>query len=383
MVRDQIAARSKYEELVDACLELIYEANIQYSANQQNEDHIRKKLEQKFNELALRVFSYQFEYNDVFHMFCRQRGKTPRTVTSWRDIPALPLQAFKQFELSCTNPAEAAAVFMTSGTTNPTLRGKNVHPSLRLYDESMKTAFKWNVISPSNQQQQQNFIVLFPTETILPHSSLAHYLQLAATHFGGQNSQYVVNEHGLEMEKLLQLLNYAEEHNEPLLLLGATFSFVHAIDWLRQQGRSYKLPEGSMLMDTGGTKGRSREIEQEKLYKECEELLGIPRSNCINMYGMTELSTQFYDNGIVKRPGIKVGPPWIRTRAVNPLTGEDMPLGEPGILVHYDLANINSVMTILTEDMGYMTADGGFVLLGRAEGSAAKGCSMVMEEFSY
>jgi hypothetical protein len=98
------------------------------------------------------------------------------------------------------------------------------------------------------------------------------------------------------------------------------------------------------------------------------------------MYGMTELSTQFYDQGNQRVPSLKQGPHWIRSRVIDPLTGQDVPQGERGVLSHCDLANFNSVTTILTEDVGMM-ADHGFVLLGRAQGAQAKGCSMAVDAF--
>jgi hypothetical protein len=109
-------------------------------------------------------------------------------------------------------------------------------------------------------------------------------------------------------------------------------------------------------------------------------MFGVPRSHCFNMYGMTELSTQLYDAGNSTNPSIKRGPHWIRTRVIDPISGKDMPKGQRGILVHTDLANYNSVTTILTEDLGIATDDG-FILLGRAQGAQAKGCSLAVEEF--
>jgi hypothetical protein len=95
---------------------------------------------------------------------------------------------------------------------------------------------------------------------------------------------------------------------------------------------------------------------------------------------MTELCSQFYDDGNAVVPSVKSGPHWIRSRVVEPLTGIEVPKGQRGILVHCDLANFNSVTSILTEDVG-VEVDGGFLLLGRAEGAQAKGCSLAVEEF--
>src|SRR5699024_9147963 len=140
------------------------------------------------------------------------------------------------------------------------------------------------------------------------------------------------------------------------------------------------LPTGSKILDTGGFKNQSEELELDTFYEKLTYYLGVDRKNCINMFGMTELSTQFYDDGNEVVPSLKTGPAWIRTRVVNPLTGEDMPDGEVGVLVHYDLANYNSVAAILTEDLG-VKKDDGFLFLGRATGAEAKGCSLVLDEF--
>ena len=98
------------------------------------------------------------------------------------------------------------------------------------------------------------------------------------------------------------------------------------------------------------------------------------------MYGMTELSTQFYDCGNEICPSVKTGPHWIKTRVVDPLSKREVKPGNVGLLVHCDLAHFNIVSTILTEDTG-LERDNGFILLGRADGGIAKGCSLAADEF--
>ena len=124
----------------------------------------------------------------------------------------------------------------------------------------------------------------------------------------------------------------------------------------------------------------ARQVDFEQFYDALAHTFGVPRERCINMYGMTELSTQLYDDGNAVVPSVKSGPHWIRSRLVDPLSGREVAHGERGVLVHCDLANFNSVTTILTEDVG-IAADGGFLLLGRAEGAQAKGCSLAVQEF--
>jgi hypothetical protein len=121
-------------------------------------------------------------------------------------------------------------------------------------------------------------------------------------------------------------------------------------------------------------------LEADDFYSQLSATFGVPRSECINMYGMTELSTQYYDNGNPDASSVKSGPHWIRTRMVNPLTGAEMPRGQAGVIVHCDLAHFNCVATILTEDAG-LAVDDGFILLGRVQGAEAKGCSMAVDAF--
>jgi acyl-CoA synthetase (AMP-forming)/AMP-acid ligase II len=182
------------------------------------------------------------------------------------------------------------------------------------------------------------------------------------------------------VDALCDALSHAQASGEAFALLGASFSFVHLMDALEARSWSFKLPPGSRFLDTGGFKGQSRAIPMEAFYAQVASRFGIDRAQCINMYGMTELSTQFYDAGNVITPSVKRASHWIRSRLVDPLTGQEVPVGERGILAHTDLANFNSVTTILTEDVG-IQADGGFTLLGRAEGAAAKGCSLAVEDF--
>lgn len=334
--------------------------------------------EDDFNEMALHIFSYQYKNNLPYQVFCRQKGKTPRLVKTWRDIPFVPINAFKEVPLSCTAPEEAKAIFMTSGTTKG-IRGKHYHPTLRIYDLSMTVNFKRRFMKNTERIRMG---VLFPTEQELPNSSLAHYLGLAVREFGTEDSCYLLNENGLAMDRLLSELSRAEETGEPYALIGASYSFVHLFEELERSGKKFSLPKGSRILDTGGYKNQSRELELDEFYQLLSTFLGVDRSNCINMYGVTELSTQFYDNGNEVVPSVKSGPNWIKTRVVNPLTGEEVSKGERGVLVHCDLANFNSVTTILTEDLGVET-DEGFLLLGRVQGAEARGCSMAVEEFIH
>ena len=333
--------------------------------------------EKEFDELAIELFAYQYTNNLPFRQFAIQQGSSPRMAKTWRDIPPVPINAFKSVLLSCCVPDSSGRTFMTSGTTQDGVQGKSYHPNLDVYDRSMVKNFKNRFLSDTKNIKMG---ILFPDTDIMPNSSLAHYLSLALDNFGTPCSSYQLNSNGIKFENLFDDLRDSEETGTPYALLGASFSIVHLLDEMVKQNKQFKLPLGSKILDTGGFKGQSRELEQEDFYKQLSLAFSIPRKDCINMYGMTELSTQFYDYGNENCPSIKTGPHWIRTRAVNPLTKNDVAPGEVGILVHCDLAHFNVASTILTEDAGIMMDDG-FILLGRADGENAKGCSMAVDEF--
>jgi hypothetical protein len=187
----------------------------------------------------------------------------------------------------------------------------------------------------------------------------------------------------LELDGFAGALEEAVASRTPVLLLGTAFAFVHWLD--RSADRAFTpLPEGSRIMETGGFKGRSRSVGRGELYRTLSERLGVARQRIVNEYGMTELLSQFYEpvlrEGGPADPEARrhVGPPWVRTRVLDPVDLSPLPLGEPGLLCHLDLANLDSVAAILTEDAG-VEVDGGFRVLGRMAGAEPRGCSLTME----
>ena len=329
----------------------------------------------EFDAMALRLFAEQHAHNAAFRRFCQLRGATPRTVKTWRDIPAVPINAFKEVTLSCIPPEQAERVFMTSGTTRGDVKGRHYHPTIAVWDASFTPNFARRFMQGAPRLKMA---ILFPGEQELFNSSLAHYLAMAVRRFGTEDSAYFVNQQGMDAEGLRNFLRRAQESGEPCALLGASYSFVHLFDALGEE--RFALPQGSRILDTGGYKGQARELPLDDFYARLSATFGVPRERCINMYGMTELSSQFYDDGNATLPSVKSGPHWLRSRIVDPLTGRDVPAGERGVLVHCDVASFNSVTTILTEDVG-VAVEGGFLLLGRAEGAQARGCSLAVQEF--
>lgn len=348
--------------------------------------------DKKFNELALQIFSYQFERNEPYRKLCLRKGKTPKNVSHWSEIPPVPTQAFKLIDLTC-EPAELAeVVFLSSGTTQgEQRRSKHFIFNLRLYEASVLFGFEPNLLP---ERKSLPIAVLFPPPEDLPNSSLGHMLATIMRKWGakvsdlGLSSDWFIRNKKLLADELASWLKRAEASKETVMLLGTSFSFLHFLEWCVAQNLSFQLPKRSRLMDTGGFKGRSREISRSELYRLYEQVFGIPSEWCINEYGMAELSSQFYD-GIVGQPHLEViektqqrlhkPPHWVRTRVIEPETLEEVNDGEIGMLCHYDLANRGSVMAILTEDLGIKVGSN-FVLLGRAKGSELRGCSILMDE---
>lgn len=335
----------------------------------------------EFNQLALRVFAYQFANNRPYRLLCERRKRTPATVNHWRNIPAVPIAAFKETVLA-SEPIEGAAEFNSSGTTQPERKSRHFHPSLALYDLNAQLNFKAHVLP---DRESLRFCVLFPTRRELPNSSLAHWLQLMVERFGAPGSDWFVSHSaGLDASRLVSSLRNAAE---PIGVLAASFGLVHFLEHCQDNGVRLQLPPGSRVMDTGGYKGRSREYAKDELYAMVTDRLGVPASHIVNMYGMTEHGTQFLDAVLrdhLREPAepltrYKVVPPWARTRIVDPETLEDSADGQPGLLLHVDLINRASALAVLTEDIGYAIG-GGFELRGRAQGSEARGCSIALDE---
>jgi len=366
------------------------EAWIEHAAGRDDWGHV--SLEEDFNALALELFAYQYERNRSYRRYCSRRGAEPGRLTRWSEIPPVPIDAFKELTLSCEPPGEAAAVFMTSGSTDPARRGRNYHPHLRLYDASLRHNFARHFLP---DRERLRLLVLNARPEELPNSSLAYFLGRLVDFYGAPGSGFFVREGRLELEGLLAALREAEDAGEPVGLLGASFAYVHLLDALEEAGLSFGLPEGSRVLDTGGFKGRSREVSAETLRALFGERLSVPDPFCVNYYGMTEISIQYYDHGLrshlaggLVEPRHKAVPPWARISVIDPETREPLSPGERGLIVHHDLANRGSCLAVLTEDVGYLLPPGsipeseppGFVLLGRAKGTEARGCSVALDE---
>ncbi len=336
--------------------------------------------EAEFDALARRVFAYQVGGNVAYRRFCEARGRTPETVRSWREIPAVPATAFKHLDLVSGDPTAVERTFRTSGTTRGgALRGRHPVRSLALYRAASVGWMRAHLLPEGGRIP---ILSLVPPVEATPESSLATMIDFALDDFGGEGSgTFATVEGGVDLDRLIPAVDRHVEGGDPILLAGTAFAFVHWVDAASVQGWSTELPAGSRLMETGGFKGRSREVARPELYRMLGDLLGLGDDRIVNEYGMTELLSQFWEPTL-RRPGATRrhhAPAWLRTRVLDPVDLSERPAGEPGILQHLDLANLGSVSAILTEDRGILHPNGGLELLGRAPGAEPRGCSMTME----
>ncbi|MDZ7781317.1 MAG: long-chain fatty acid--CoA ligase [Gemmatimonadota bacterium] len=333
---------------------------------------------ERFEGLALRVFRHQYERNATYRRFCEGRGRRPDTVTSWTDVPAVPVSAFKALDLACGEADRAEAVFRTSGTTGGAeSRGRHFVPYLDLYRASLEPPFRSYVVP---DVERIRFVSLVPRASDLPDSSLSFMVTAAAARWASDASWVVDAEGRLDEEALARALAEAAEAREPVLLLGTAFAFVHALD--RHPSPLRALPPGSRIMETGGFKGRSRELTKDELHTLLSDRTGVPRARIVNEYGMTELLSQLYEPVLVEgagAAGTHRPPPWLAVRALDPVTLDPVTAGEEGLLAFFDLANAGSVSHVLTEDVGSVV-DGRVKLVGRLEGAEPRGCSRAMDE---
>ncbi|GMR13389.1 MAG: coenzyme F390 synthetase [Gemmatimonadota bacterium] len=339
--------------------------------------------EMAFDDLALRSFAYQFSTNPVYQGFARGRGVSPEAVGSWQDIPAVPASGFKAVRLVSGDPGSVERVFRTSGTTVGTERGEHHVLDLELYRASLLPNFSANLVLGDADVR---LLSLIPTPAELPDSSLSYMIGCVANHDAFGRAEFFVDAGGrIDHLALRNALARAEASEEPVLLVGTAFALVHWMDAMDDGAWAFRLPAGSRLMETGGFKGRSRTLSRKELYAALTQRLGVPTGMIVNEYGMTELLSQFYEPVIREGsdPGLTerrlVGPPWVRTRVLDPVTLSPLPDGSPGLLCHLDLANLGSVCGVLTEDMGVIVDDG-FRVLGRSTTAEPRGCSLAMDE---
>ena len=352
--------------------------------------------EAEFNTFALGLFDLQFQHVAPYRRFCEGRGVVSGSVNDWRDVPAIPTSAFKELELTSLAPEECTSVFHSSGTTaDKPSRHFHSAESLALYETSLLGWFRQHVVGDWDRLIEDElagpldkpaFIFLTPPSQAVPHSSLVHMFETTRRELASRDSVFTgrVGTDGawqLDLDATLFAIRKSMCANRPVTLLGTAFSFVHLLDHFAANNMRYRLAEGSRVLETGGYKGRSREMPKGDLHALITKHLGIPADRIVCEYGMSELGSQAYvrtacsDEPKDASPALHF-PPWTRLRLIDPETATEARAGQPGIIRIFDLANVYSVAAIQTGDLGIARGDG-FELVGRAAMAEARGCSLM------
>lgn len=356
-----------------------------------------RRDEERFERLALALFRLQFAHCEPYARYARALGRTPDDVERAAEIPAVPTGAFKEFDLRGFAPEQTVHTFRTSGTSAGK-RGQLHLDTLDLYEASLLSSLRQCLLRELvGRAPLMRFLAPPPDEA--PDSSLTHMFETLRRAEGAPGSAYDLHGGRLDVETLRRAIHRVRDRSPadggdetPIVLAGTSFAFVHLLDAVTSaKGSSdaatpWRLPHGSRVLETGGFKGRSREVPADVLREALARLFDIPERSIVNQYGMTELGSQFYDSTLSDPvgPRRKLAPPWTRVRLLDPATGLDVPDGAVGRIRIDDLANTGSVAAIQTADLGRAVLDDGgeaigFEVLGREAGAEMRGCSIATD----
>jgi hypothetical protein len=323
------------------------------------------------------VFAHQFRWNGPYAAYARSLGISenalPRTAAA---IPAVPGAAFKDAVLCTVAPERAALWFETSGTTQAR-SGRHYLESPALYEAALLAGFDRAMLTDGAGLR---YALLVPDPRERPHSSLGYMMATVARERGTGNTGWYFHDDHIDVTRLTADIAQAHADGAGICIATTAFALVALLDELAAAGRDLPLPPGSRVMETGGFKGRTRIVGRDELYTRAAAAFGIDEAAIVAEYGMTELSSQYYDSQASRWSArrIKQPVPWLRPIVVD-VAGNPLPAGIVGAIRHVDCANRSSAVAIQTEDLGVITADG-LLLLGREEGAALRGCSLDAED---
>jgi len=311
-----------------------------------------------FDSLCMEVFNYQAAANPVYRNFLSYLKIVPSDITQPSRIPFLPISFFKSQMIVCSG-VSPEIVFTTSGTTGAD-PGRHFIGSLRFYKKIFLEAF--NIFY--GDIKHYCILALLPSYLERTGSSLIYMVDEMIRETGNSNSGFYLH----DLAALKQKLDESGKMNHPVLLIGVTYALLDLAE---------KFPgclENVTVMETGGMKGKRREMVREEVHGKLQQAFGVPSIH--SEYGMTELLSQAYSAG----NGIFKSPPWMRVliRDINDPFGGDLE-SRTGAINIIDLANVDSCAFIATQDVGKNHPDGSFEVLGRFDESDLRGCNLLVD----
>lgn len=313
--------------------------------------------EQQFTDTALSVFRFQAKNCQVYREFIANLKINADAVSDIKDIPFLPISFFKSHDI-LSDTGEVQVIFTSSGTTGM-INSKHLVTDVSWYDESFRRAFDLFY----GDIKSYCVLALLPSYLEREGSSLIYMAEDLVKASGNPDSGFYLYNHA----DLYHQLKKQQQAKKPTLLIGVTFAL---LDFVEQYQLNF--PE-LIVMETGGMKGRRKEMIREELHDKLCKRFGVRSIH--SEYGMTELLSQAYSKG----DGIFNCPPWMKimTRDTNdPMSS--LSGSQTGGINIIDLANINSCSFIATQDLGKVYADGSFEVLGRFDNSDIRGCNLLI-----
>lgn len=313
--------------------------------------------QKQFEKIALKVFRFQYENNTVYRDFCNFLNIEKGSVKSLKQIPFLPIQFFKSHEVLSSSDA-IEETFTSSGTTGM-ITSKHLITDVSLYEESYRNAFS----EFYGNIEDYAVLALLPSYLERNGSSLIYMVKDLIELSNNENSGFYLNNYDELIEKLIAL----DSSGQNVILIGVTYAL---LDLIEQQNFQLK---NTIIMETGGMKGKRKEIIREELHEILCNGFGV--SSIHSEYGMTELLSQAYSLG----DGIFECPNWM---SVQIRDTEDalsyIENGKTGGINVIDLANINSCSFIATQDLGKKYDNNSFEVLGRFDNSDIRGCNLMV-----
>ncbi len=316
----------------------------------------RIKNPEEFKELALSLFKIQAANVPVYNKFISYLKIDPDNVKSLEDIPFLPAGLFKSNKI-IHKEFDAELIFESSGTTDTT-NSRHYIPFPGLYEESFLTCFKYFYGNPADY----TILALLPSYLERKNSSLIYMVNKLIKETSKKDSGFYL----YNLNELLKKISTLKNKKGKVLLIGVSFA-------LLELAEKYS-PDlsGIIVMETGGMKGKRKEITREELHSTLKSKCNI--ENIHSEYGMTELLSQAYS----KKNGIFNSPSWMKIMIRDPYDpGTILKKGKTGAVNIIDLANMYSCAFIATSDLGKVIPDEGFEIIGRMDNSDLRGCNLL------
>ena len=313
--------------------------------------------QKEFEKITLKVFRHQYEHNQVYQDFCSLLKKDKTNVKSLEEIPFLPIQFFKSHTvLSSSKPIQET--FTSSGTSGM-VSSKHLVTDLSLYEQSFRKAFSQFY----GNSEDYVILALLPSYLERVGSSLIYMVNDLIESSNRPESGFYLHNY----DELVQQLIKIDSSGQNVLLIGVTYALLDVVE-----KQTFQL-KNTIIMETGGMKGKRKEIIREELHEILGNGFGV--SAIHSEYGMTELLSQAYSLG----NGIFECPPWMQILirdTEDALTYVDF--GKTGGINVIDLANINSCSFIATQDLGKKNPNHSFEVLGRFDSSDIRGCNLMV-----